>query len=393
MVKIYLSATMLFGSSFLFSQKPICGNEIMNKNDNSLNRNIEFERTIARYLSQNHLNTRSEIIIPVVVHVVWNTAIEKISDEVIFSQIDALNRDYNLRNKDAENVPTEFRDLIGNVGIRFCLASVDPQGYSTTGILKIKTDKTEIGISENVFFTSKGGSDAWDTQKYLNIWVANTGKLISGLGTYPDQSTPEKTGVIIHPKYFGINGNATYGLGRVATHEVGHYFGLLHLWADDLDCNTDDDVLDTPPQKKAYLGCPSFPKAGCSESEMFMNFMDYVDDPCMIMFTKGQKDRILATLNTYRKGLLSSQMSCFKSTSSVNNQIQIYPNPSNGLFQGEFLFPPSKLVDYSLYNILGQLIERKTQFIDSKFYIDISNYQAGLYLLKIEGEIYKLIKK
>lgn len=373
-------------------QKLVCGNEIFFIDSLSREKINDADKIIAYYLSHDYVNSRTEITIPVVVHIVWHEHEEKLSDALVLSQIEALNRDFNTNNIDIHDVPDEFKTVIGNAHIRFCLAAIDPNGTPSTGIVRVQSDKSEIGLTNDLYFSANGGSDAWDTDKYLNIWVANTGNLISGFGTYPNLVVPEKTGVVIHPKYFGINNHPKYGLGRVATHEIGHYLGLNHLWADDLDCNTDDEVNDTPTQQAAYTGCPNYPQSGCSESEMFMNFMDYVDDPCMVMFTKGQSDRMLATINLYRNGLINGQVSCLASHNFAQNPLQIYPNPSSGLFHCKYLTAPVSIIKYGLYNSVGQLLQADEQLINQDFYIDLQLFSSGFYFLKIEGETYKLVK-
>jgi Pregnancy-associated plasma protein-A/Secretion system C-terminal sorting domain len=390
--KIGLAVIGMTFYCLLFAQKPICGNEVFYRDSISIEKTFEFERVIAQWLGNNALQYRTEIVIPVVVHIVWNKPEENLSDDLVLSQIDALNRDYNAENTDIIKVPDEFYSVIGETGIRFCLAASDPQGNPTIGITRKRTNKLNIGLSDDIFFTASGGSDAWNTNDYLNIWVASTGDLISGLGTYPGQATQEKTGVIVHPKYFSINGHRRYGLGRVATHEVGHYLGLKHTWGDDIDCSTDDEVTDTPPQKMAYIGCPDYPQNGCSSSEMFMNFMDYVDDPCMVMFTKGQKQRIIATINTYRIGLLSSNVGCLIPQNTDDRQLSIYPNPSTGTYTVEFKTGYAGIIKYDLYNSLGNHIAHSERLINNKLYIDLHELSAGIYLIKIGEAVYKLMK-
>src|SRR5207253_634101 len=89
-----------------------------------------------------------------------------------------------------------------------------------------------------------------------------------------------------------------YNLGRSATHEIGHWLNLFHIWGDDNgSCNGSDQVSDTPNQGNNNFGCPSFPHTdNCASGNgvMFMNYMDYTDDDCMNMFTAGQKDRMQA---------------------------------------------------------------------------------------------------
>lgn len=261
-----------------------------------------------KHLRDHGIVSRTLVTIPVVVHVLWFDSSEDISDASIKEQITILNQAFSRSNHDVTKVPEEFKSVIGSTKIRFCLASITPENEPTNGIIRKRTTIPEIGLSEILYESNAGGSDAWDTDKYLNIWVADTGKLIAGFGTYPNQTPPEKTGVVIHSKYFGRNNHPKFGLGRTLVHEVGHYLGLNHLWGDDSDCATDDDVEDTPPQLKAYRGCPNPPQSGCSPSEMFMNFMDYVDDGCMYFFSKGQSDRMLATINSFRHRLIDSKL-------------------------------------------------------------------------------------
>ena len=277
----------------------------------------------------NNIYQRSTIIIPVVVHIVKTTTDEVINDETIFSQIDILNRDFNAHNADLNKVPTEFKKHIATSSIRFCLTHKDTNGNATTGILRVSTKVHVIGLKDSLFDTKTGGSTAWNPDKFLNIWVANTGDFITGIGSYPNLVPPYKSGIIVHPRYFGKNKTSKFGLGRVAVHEVGHYLGLYHIWGktNDTLCETGDEVADTPPQLYAHSECPSYPQYSCGQSSMFMNTMDYVNDPCMLMFTEGQMQRMLATISTYRKGLLNSDVTCMV---GLNKDVAylVYPNPT-----------------------------------------------------------------
>ena len=374
----------------LKAQERVCGNAAFMKESSS--ERAEFDKKIAEHLEKYPTLSRSEVTIPVVFHIIWNIPSENISDALVVSQIEALNKDYGANNENFSKIPIEFQSVVGNPAIRFCLAAYSPDGKITTGITRKQTDIQEIGLSESLYDTRKGGTTAWDTEKYLNIWVANTGKIIAGLGSYPTQTAAEKTGVVIHPKYFGINGHPKYGLGRVGTHEVGHYLGLKHCWADDTDCATDDGVADTPPQRKAYFGCPSYPQMGCSPSEMFMNYMDYVDDPCMIMFSRGQKERMYATLETYRQGLVNGNISCLNISKEETTLVGIFPNPSTDLFTFKFKVAPKKLLTNKIYTFLGQLIASEKILVSQELVVDMSYFPAGMYFISLENKTYKVVK-
>lgn len=135
--------------------------------------NLRLEKALRK--DENAISFRNEATIPIVVHVVWNSPEENVSDLTIVEQIAILNRDFNHENSDLENVPDEFKPYMAKKGIRFCLASVDPMGLPTSGIIRVKTEVEAVGTKEDLFYSSLGGSDAWDTERYLNIWVANTG--------------------------------------------------------------------------------------------------------------------------------------------------------------------------------------------------------------------------
>ena len=251
------------------------------------------------------------ITIPVVVHVVWNTNAENISDAQITSQITALNKDYRRLNTDAGNTPSAWQGIAADCGIEFCLATVDGSGNATTGITRTQTNITTF-TDDAVKFTSQGGENAWDRNKYLNLWVCDLGSGLLGYAIPP--GGPANTdGVVIHYKYFGTTGTATapFNKGRTATHEVGHWLNLEHIWGDDgSSCSGSDQVSDTPNQADENYGCPSFPLTDActttSPGVMFMNYMDYTDDGCMNMFTNGQKTRMLAALNGPRSAILNS---------------------------------------------------------------------------------------
>ena len=244
--------------------------------------------------------TSQLITIPVVVHVVYKQAAENISDAQIKSQIDALNRDYAATNADRSAVPAVWKGLISNPNIQFALATKDPKGKATTGITRRQTTRDGFGTGDSVKTQAGGGSPAWPSGKYLNLWVCNlTGGLL-GYAQFP--GGPAKTdGVVILHTAFGTTGTAAapFNLGRTATHEVGHWLNLHHIWGDRNDCGGTDYVSDTPNAQLPNYGTPAFPHLSCNNGpngDMFMNYMDYVDDAAMVMFSAGQVVRMNATL-------------------------------------------------------------------------------------------------
>ena len=205
--------------------------------------------------------------IPVVVHVLWNTNAENISDAQIQSQIDILNEDFRRLNTDAANTPSSFQSLAADTEIDFCLATTDPNGVASTGITRTQTSETSFSINgSDMKSTSSGGIDPWNQDDYLNIWVCDLSGGILGYATPPSNFNNPQDGVVIGYKYFGTIGavQSPYNLGRTATHEVGHWLNLRHIWGDS-NCG-DDFCNDTPEHSGSNYGCPSFPSisANCT---------------------------------------------------------------------------------------------------------------------------------
>jgi ABC-type taurine transport system substrate-binding protein len=250
--------------------------------------------------------------IPVVVHVVWNTAAENISDAQIQSQIDVLNRDFRKLNPDVSQVPAVWQGLVADAEVDFHLAPQDPSGNSTNGITRTQTTSTSFIDDDRVKSAATGGADPWPSDKYLNIWVCLLGGGLLGYAQFP--GGPAATdGVVITHTGFGTNGTAAapFNLGRSATHEIGHWLNLLHIWGDDgTGCSGSDQVSDTPNQAGPNFGVPTFPHVTCSNGpngDMFVNYMDYVDDNAMVMFTNGQKlERMDPALEGPRSSFLTA---------------------------------------------------------------------------------------
>lgn len=267
---------------------------------------------LQRYISSHKNNSRSIITIPVVVHLLYNadSSNQKLSDWQIISQIDALNEDYRLMNADRYKTPEAFDSLAADCEIEFCLAKRDPNGNATNGIVRVETTWNVFPDFASPKQTLNGGDDPWPYTDYLNIWVCPLQYPMLGYSTFPSATiNAADDGVVIHYKAFGrINVfSAKYKLGRTATHEVGHWLNLQHIWGDASGCTTDDNVNDTPLQDAEHYQCIQFPFISCGNSgDMSMNYMDYSRDSCMNIFTEGQKQRMVGAINLFRSSILNS---------------------------------------------------------------------------------------
>jgi Pregnancy-associated plasma protein-A len=256
------------------------------KNDPDLaNRMQQIEDLTANAISHGRL-VNGKIEIPVVVNVLYKTSAENISTTQIQSQIDVLNQDFNATNSDFNQVPSVFSGVKANIGITFVLDAV----------YRKSTTKTSWGTADAMKKTKRGGLDPTSPTTKLNIWVCTIGGGILGYAQFPGGSS-STDGVVVDSRYFGTTGTATapFDKGRTATHEVGHWMNLRHIWGD-TTCGT-DYVNDTPTHNTANYGIPSFPHySTCSGNpiEMTMNYMDYTDDAGMYMFSNDQKSRMLA---------------------------------------------------------------------------------------------------
>jgi hypothetical protein len=281
-----------------------CGTNILfeiesNKNTELVNKRVEMEDAISSFIKKRN-SAELEYTIPVVFHVLYNQSQEQVSSAQILSQLQVLNDDFTRNNADASNTPSTFSSVAADTKINFCLAKRDSQNDTTSGITYTYTDISSFSLYDiRIFHDSLGGKNIWDPQKYLNIYVCDLTNAL-GFSSFPG-GNPVKDGVVIDYQNFGTNGTVIppYNLGRTATHEVGHWFNLFHIWGNG-NCSS-DMVDDTPTQETENYGCSVHPSPSCSNSgDMFQNYMDYSNDDCMNLFTEGQKTRMHATINTER---------------------------------------------------------------------------------------------
>lgn len=373
----------------------------------------EFEIQTQKWISINHdyKRTAQIITIPVVVHVIWNDPIQNVSDEQIQSQLDVLNQDFRFLNADTLNSTHPFRDRAVDAQIEFCLATRDPNGELTTGITRTQTSVVgwNPNDADNIKSSANGGKDNWDPTQYLNMYIVKLDSSTLGFATFPEElaTSPNLDGVVIRYEAFGTKGTAGAGEfesntgGRTGTHEVGHWLNLRHIWGDD-KCG-DDFVSDTEQAEEANYGCPTFPykpSNSCgtgSNGEMFMNYMDYVDDKCMNMFTIGQSQRMTAALTGPRAGLLTSkgcQTPLSVEHNDIANDINVYPNPNNGMFTIHMSEATPKDIILKVQNVFGNVVKEIRTNSNTTIQVNaINEFQPGTYFVRIDSGDNSIITK
>jgi Pregnancy-associated plasma protein-A len=329
--------TLLFSIPFILASvaQERCGTEKFDSVRRAANPKLEtkdqFEKWMATNLalkkSTSSLRTdgsQATYVIPVVVHVIHNgqpigTGFN-ISDAQVLSQIKVLNNDFQRLNTDASQTPTTFQPVAGAMSVEFVLAKQNPKGEATNGIVRVNGGKAQWQLYEDTELKSKS---YWPAEQYFNVWVTNFPQYL-GYTQFPVSNLPGLNnssddrltdGIIAHYRAFGsvddglFDLETQYNKGRTVTHEVGHFLGLRHIWGDGSSCSASDFVDDTPPQVGQTNNCPTHPRVECSsQAKMFQNYLDYTDDQCMNIFTKGQVSRMEVVLQNSprRKTLLTS---------------------------------------------------------------------------------------
>lgn len=384
-----------------------------------------LDEAVQAYLSKNPFPSMKAVIkIPVVFHVVYNTSTQNISDACITSQVAALTRDFRKLNTDLSNAPSQFQAVAADTEFEFCLATKDPNGNPTNGIVRKQTNVTSFTTDDAIKYSSQGGSDSWGNSNYLNIWV---GYLSGGVGGYAYLACAAPSsavdGVVIHYATTGepgggCNPNSAYNKGRVAVHEVGHWLGLYHPFQggcaglNSSTCaSSGDRVCDTPPTAQANINNVSctqqntctetspFPPPYTSDQiDMIQNHMDYTRDFCKVLFTAGQKARMIAAFNQCRSSMLNAAATKCSGTSTavdpnISNsylqEISIFPNPSSN---GEFtIYGLQDLTDIEVYNIIGERVFA-TRVPNPTETIKLSG-QDGVYFMQLKNKTSSVAKK
>lgn len=383
--------------------------------------------------------TATQAIVPIVFHVVLNDRqLQTIGGEEgvrrrIDSQLVVINRDFAAKNSDISNVPDAFKPLVGTSSISFGLARTAPDGSATVGYNIVITSRigfnVEGGNGSGFGFSGAKydglGASAWDPQSYLNIWVINpldNGGESNILGlALPPYFTREGTGIPIDERGVVLNYRA-FGKrstvadvyisgadqGRTLTHEIGHFFELFHIWGDDdgkcaFNGGGDDGIDDTPDQAYASRDCPTFPKYdNCSKSDagiMFMNYMDYTDDRCVSMFSKGQVAKMQQTVLPGGDAFSLTQHPWLLelpniASNAAKEEVRIYPNPADNLLNIVFRLPVSDLQYISLTDLTGRVVAQQEYSMQTAYYsFSTTGLHAGCYILVMERGSGKIFKK
>jgi len=355
--------------------------------------------------------------IPVVVHVLYENDAENLSDEIIKSQIDVLNEDYGRTNADTINTRAVFDTIAGKAKFQFYLATIDPLGNPTTGITRTPTNVSSF-MTEAELYTgqllesmkkpSSGGVAPWPVEDYMNIWVCDisfNGEIaLLGYATPPNNlpnwegdplTAPEYDGVVIQYSVFGReavevmgNGQSVNFLGRVVTHETGHYLGLRHIWGDG-PCGQVDGIDDTPDAYSSGMSQCDHNANTCYDSpydfpDMVENYMDYSAPSCQNMFTKGQVDFMFSVIVNNRTELPDTiANSNPNSILKYSSELSVYPNPAKDRVTLN-LSQLEETTELQIIDITGKVIWQSVYSIgsnQSQMNISTEAFSRGIYFL------------
>lgn len=392
-------------ASYEYLQQQLATDPQMKKNLDDLEAQTAVANALATARTANGNQTTAIVTIPVVVHILYFNTGQNISDTRINEQIAVLNEDYRKLNTDISNVPSAWTATAADCEIQFCLAQRDPSGNPTNGILHVPTTHSQFSMTnDSMKYDARGGDDIWDRNKYLNLWVCKLSGGILGYSQFPGGASATD-GVVLDYRYVGKTGASyPYNKGRTATHEIGHWLNLKHIWGDDFgSCSGSDNCNDTPNQGSENYGCPTFPHTdnctGTSPGVMFMNYMDYTDDACMYMFTANQKTRMTTALNGTRASILTSNgctpVGLGPDEQRLGLNVSLYPSPTTGAFTISLGYLSLNEVDVTVYNMIGaKVIERHiTDIDDQRVNLDLTGDAPGMYFVELRANNERVIRK
>ena len=333
----------------------------------------------------------------VVIHVVARDGYQPVSQAQALQQLDVLNNDFAAMGDNINKLPDEFKTLVANAEMHFCLATLDPEGNPTPGITFTSTTEEFIGtnIGEGgrrvIQWDELGGKAGWDPTRYVNIWVGECLDIL-GSATMPGEANfPEEIGIIIDIRHFGTIGDAghfnPYGRGHTLTHEIGHFFGLKHIWGQGFgeDCSDSDDIDDTPNAGGPHYGCPEGEQSSCSTSNMYQNFMDLTDDSCLAAFTHDQVARMNSAIDMYYPDL-DRASSCQTYQAGFDqwfDQLTWSTDPASFKI---IVFHPDGWIgrkEIRVFSMDGKLVFKNEWNEELTSLINLQNVASGIYLVNI----------
>lgn len=407
-----------------FHSPIVCGNQvfedILDRNYPDLKQAIRSTFENAKYASRGNTGPYT---INVIVHVVWNGEDENLHDSIILDQFRVLNEDFNQLNEDLSQVRDPFIPYIGNAQINFELAGIER--VQTNSLFAI--DLLGTNLLAEVKSSEMGGSDAYDPEKYLNIWICKiqpieifgvvVGQILgfafppNGLEHWPDGSSapnPSEDGVVIDYRVFGSNNPNTIMVpgassnlvvkGRTPVHEIGHYLGLRHIWGDGStfgpnDCNQSDGIDDTPyANTQSNFDC-DHSRNSCTQIEpahngdpldMIENYMDYSSEDCLVMFTHGQVALMQSVLDGPRKGLVEDVSAL--NTIATQHNLHIYPNPSSSESIVSLPANSGSRGRITVYDMMGNIVYSSKNINEHQFVIEHSGWVNGQYIVVVSTE-------
>lgn len=423
---LLLGLTLITSISFAQQIRPLCGHDLMM--DQYEKKFPGFKNSVRKTFDESSKSTQllksnaTPYTVNVVVHVVWNAAVENIDDSIVLSQIQVLNEDYNRLNPDTANLRPVFKPIAGSLGIAFNLSQIIRK--KTTSLFDPSTSTT--GVPNEMKYDSLGGSTAVDPDHFLNIWVCKLQPLSffgveigqifgysfppNNLSNWPANSgaaVAGDDGVVIDYRCFGRNnpnpisvggtGSANIVIkGRTPSHEVGHYLGLRHIWGDGggfggggNNCTGDDGIADTPnANDQSQFDCDktkntcvdsNLPWTSSDAPDMVENYMDYSAETCMNAFTKGQVAQMDAVLQGPRADLVNGTNGIHK-YDLMTRSVSVYPNPATDAVS---IFSINhRIHEVELINCLGSTIQ-KVAVDNNKAVVDVNGLPKGTYIARM----------
>lgn len=314
-----------------------------------------------------------------------------ISDQRILDQITIMNNDFRRK---AGTPGFNFNPVGRDTKIEFALANLDPNGNPTTGITRTQGSNAGYTIGAQKVLSALA---YWPANEYINIWVCEINNGFFGFSSFPESTLPGlsslpqdslEDGLMLNYEHCGINPAAgAFGLGRTATHEMGHYLGLIHIWGDAFSCVLDDYCDDTPFASSPTFGCPSN-KNTCTSpgNDMVANYLDYSDDACMNVFTRDQmmRMRYILTNSPRRKSLVNSTNLSPKPLMSQSPSLKIYPNPSSEILTIELTGINTSAIEIKISDYCGKEIAH--QKVDQRTTFSIVHWPPGMYWVHVHTQ-------